>query len=67
MKHMKEIGFIVHTLIPESSKFIQANKIGMFPGLLSLSVGPYGFLFTLIYDSTKQASRIFKIKLRNLI
>ena len=36
---MREIVFAVHTLIPESTKFVQTNKIGMFPCPLSLSLG----------------------------
>ena len=48
IKHKKEIGFVVHTLIPKSTKFVQTNKIGMFPGPLSFPFGPYGFLFMLI-------------------
>ena len=66
IKHMKETGFVVHTLVPESTTFIQANKIGMFPGPLSLSLGPYGFLFMLTYDSATQTCKIF-IKLHNSI
>ena len=64
---MKGNGFVVHLLIPESAKFVQTNKIGMFPGPLSLSLGPYGFLFMLTYDSATQTSKIFKIKLHNPI
>ena len=45
IKHMKEIGFVVHTLIPESTKFVQKNKIGIFSDPLSLSLDPYGFFF----------------------
>lgn len=67
IKHMKEIGFVVHTLIPKSTKFVQTNKIGMFPGPLSLSLSPYGFPFILTYDFTTQTSMIFKIKLHNPI
>ena len=47
LKYMKETGFIVQTLIPESTKFVQTNRIGMFLGPLSLSLGPYGFLLIL--------------------
>ena len=67
IKHKKEIGFVVHTLIPKSTKFVQTNKIGMFPGPLSFPFGPYGFLFMLTYDSTTQTSEIFKTKLHNSI
>ena len=67
IKHRKEIVFPVHTLIPESAKFVQTNKIEMFPGPLSLSLGPYGFPFILTYDFTTQTSMIFKIKLHNPI
>ena len=67
IKHKKEIGFVVHTLIPKSTKFVQTNKIGMFPGPLSFPFGPYGFLFVLTYDSTTQTSEIFKTKLHNSI
>ena len=67
IKHMKEIVFPVHTLIPESAKFVQTNKIGMFPGPLSLSLSPYGFPFIPTYDFTTQTSMIFKIKLHNPI
>ena len=64
---MKEIVFAVHTLIPESTKFVQTNKIGMFPCPLSLSLGPCGFPFMLIYDFTTQTSKIFKVKLNSPI
>ena len=47
LKYMKETGFIVQTVIPESTKFVQTNRIGMFLGPLSLSLGPYGFLLIL--------------------
>ena len=67
IKHKKEIVFVVHTLIPKSTKFVQTNKIGMFPGPLSFPFGPYGFLFVLTYDSTTQTSEIFKTKLHNSI
>ena len=40
-KHMKELGFIVYTLIAESTKFVQRNKIEIFQGPLTLSLGPW--------------------------
>ena len=50
---MKELGFIVYTLIPKSTKFVQRDKIEIFRGPLTLSLGPW--------------FKIFKIKLHNLI
>ena len=47
LKYMKETGFIVQTVITESTKFVQTNRIGMFLGPLSLSLCPYGFLLIL--------------------
>ena len=40
-KHMKELAFIVYTLIPESTKFVQRNKIEIFSGPLTLPLGPW--------------------------
>ena len=64
---MKEIAFIVHTPIPESTKIVQTNKIGMSPGPLSLSLSLNRCLFMLNFHSTSQTSKIFKIKLHNPI
>lgn len=50
---MKELGFIVYTLIPKSTKFVQRDKIEIFRGPLTLPLGPW--------------FKIFKIKLHNLI
>ena len=48
-KHMKELGFIVYTLIPESTKFVQRDKIEIFRGPLTLSLGPWFSFYVRFY------------------
>ena len=61
--HLKEIGFIGHTVIPETSKFTNNNKVGMHSNPMDLSVGSYGYIYMLNFDTNAKLSKIAKFQL----
>ena len=65
IKHLESIGYVVHTIIPERTKFTINNKIGMYPCPISVCVGPHGYLFMLTYDQEKRQGKIYKVQLHN--
>lgn len=63
--HLSNIGYVAHTIIPETTKFTQKNKVGMYPSPLDVCLGPYGFLYILSHDQLKQSVNIYKVQLHN--
>ena len=58
--YLKEIGFIGHTVIPETSKFTNNNKAGMHFNPIGLSVPSYGYIHILNFDAKTKLSKIRK-------
>lgn len=65
--YLKDIGLVGHTIIPETSKFTNNNKVGMHPNPISLSIGPCGYIYVLNFDIKTQSSKITKFQLHNPI
>lgn len=47
-KYLTELGYVGHTLIPELDKFTENNKIGAFPHPISVAIGSFGKLFSML-------------------
>ena len=65
--YLKEIGFIDHAVIPETSKFTNNNKVGMHSNRIGLSVGSYGYICMLNFDTKIKLSKIKKFQLHTPI
>ena len=47
IEFLRSLNFVVHTIIPETDRFTDNNKVRMYPRLISVSVGPYDSIFFL--------------------
>ena len=65
--YLKEIGFISHTVIPETSKFTNNNNIRMHSNPIGLLVGSYGYIYMLNFDMKTKLSKITTFQLHNPI
>ena len=63
--YLKEIGFIGHTVIPETSKFTNNNKAGMHSNPIGLSVVSYGYIYMLNFNTKTILSKVTKFQLHN--
>ena len=62
---LSKVGYIVHTIIPETTKYTKKNKVGMYTNHTGICIGPFGYLFMITYDNVKIESKIFKVQLHN--
>ena len=62
---LSKVGYVVHTIIPETTKYTEKNKVGMYTNPIDICIGPYGYLFMITYDNVKMESKIFKVQLHN--
>ena len=65
LNHLETLSFVGHTIIPETTKFTEKNKAGMYPNPVSVTVGPFGYLFMSTYESASDVSKVYKIQLHN--
>ena len=65
VNQLSKVGYIVHTIIPETTKYTKKNKVGMYTNPIDICIGPYGYLFMITYDDVKMESKIFKVQLHN--
>ena len=65
--HLKEIGFISHTVTPETPKFTNNSKVGMHSNPIGLSVCSYRYIYMLNFDTNTKLSKITKFHLHNPI
>ena len=63
--YITQLGFIVHTIIPETVRFTTTNRVNTYSNILSISIGPFGYFFFLQYNTLKNVSDIYKVKLHN--
>ena len=64
--NLKKFGFIGHTVIPETLKFTQYNKVCMHLNLISLALRPFGYTFMLTYDrEPAKYSKVTKFRFHN--
>ena len=62
---LSKVGYVVHTINPETTKYTKKNKIGMYTNPIDICFGPYGYLFMITYDNVKLESKIFNVQLHN--
>ena len=62
---LSKVGYVVHTIIPETTKYTEKNKVGMYTNPIDICIGPYGYLFMITYDYVKMERKIFKVQLHN--
>ena len=62
---LSKVGYIVHTIIPETSKYTEKNKVGMYTNPIGICICPYEYLFMIAYDNVIIESKIFKVQLHN--
>ena len=62
---LSKVGYVVHTIIPETTKYTEKNKVGMYTNPIDICIGPYGYLFMITYDNVKMEIKIFKVQLHN--
>ena len=62
---LSKVGYVVHTIIPETAKHTEENKVGMYTNPIGICIGPYGYLFMITYDYVKMERKIFKVQLHN--
>ena len=62
---LSKLGYVVHTIIPETTKYTEKNKVAMCRNPIDICIGPYGYLFMITYDNVKIKSKIFKVQLHN--
>ena len=67
IEFLRSLNFVVHTIIPETDRFTDNNKVGMYPRPISVSVGPYGSIFFLteIEDDGQKTSNLYTAQLHN--
>ena len=65
VNQLSKVGYVVHTIIPETTKYTEKNKVGMYANPIDICIGPYGYLFMITYDNVKMESKIFKIQPHN--
>ena len=69
IEFLRSLDFVVHTIIPETDRFTDNYKVGMYPRLISVSVsvGPYGSIFFLIEGENdgQKTSSLYTAKLHN--
>ena len=62
---LSKVGYVVHTIIPETTKYTEKNKVGMYTNPIDICIGPYGYLFMITYDNVKMERKIFKLQMHN--
>ena len=62
---LSKVGYVVHTIIPETTKYTEKNKVGMYANPTDICIGPYEYLFMITYDNVKTESKIFKVQIHN--
>ena len=55
---LSKVGYVVHTIIPETTKYTEKNKVGMYTNPIDICIGPYGYLFMITYDNVKMESNL---------
>ena len=60
-----KIGYVGHTVIPKTIKFIDKNKVGMYPCHIGITVDEQCFLYFLSLDTKTDISKLYKAQLLN--
>ena len=60
-----KVGYVVHTIIPETTKYTEKNKVDMYANLIDICICPYEYLFMITSGNVKTKSKIFKVQQHN--
>ena len=63
--YLRSLDFVGHTIIPETDRFTEHNKVGMYPNPISIATGPYRSLLFLSLNTVTGLSSLFMAQLHN--
>lgn len=61
--HLESIDHMVHSIVPDSYRILETNKIGMYPHPIAVCVGDRGKILVLDYAPVKNSSRLLDVRL----
>ena len=61
--HLESIDHVVHSIVPDSYRISETNKIGMYPHPIAVCVGDRGKILFLDYAPGKNSSRLLEVRL----
>ena len=61
--HLESIDHVVHSIVPDSYRISETNKIGMYPHPIAVCVGDRGKILVLDYAPVKNSSRLLEVRL----
>ena len=61
-QRLREIGLVVHNILPDSHRINETNKPGMYPHLIAVEQGPWGYLLCLDYSPEDKMSRLLQVR-----
>ena len=62
---LREVDLVVHQMVPEKYRFLETNKIGMYPHPVAITLGRQGNLLFIDVNPLKQSSRLVEGSLHN--
>ncbi|KAJ7386115.1 hypothetical protein OS493_012459 [Desmophyllum pertusum] len=62
---LRDVGYVVHQMIPEKYRYSETNKAGMFPHPIAIACGQHGKLLFIDFDPLKNNSRLVEAVLHN--
>jgi len=63
LSHLERVGRVAHSVVPDSYKINDTNKVGLYPHPIAVCVGEHGKLLVLDYAPLKNTSRLLEVKL----
>ena len=66
-EYIEKIGYVGHTVIPETIKFTDKSKVGIYPCPIIITVDEQRFLYFLSLDTKTGKSKLYKAQLNNQI
>ena len=66
-EYIEKIRYVGHTVIPETIKFTDKRKFGMYPCSIVITVDEQRFLYFLSLDTKTGKSKLYKARLNNQI
>jgi len=63
LSHLERVGRVVHSVVSDSYKINDTNKVGLYPHPIAVCVGEHGKLLVLDYAPMKNTSRLLEVKL----
>ena len=63
LSHLESIDRVVHSIVPDSYKISETNKVGMYPHPIAVCIGEHGKILVLDYAPMKNTSRLLEVRL----